>query len=176
MQTETVYQSTDPVGSRPGMFASVYGDLKRIAARHMRSERQGHTMQITALVHEAYLRMARRVETPEWKDHLHFLAFASQSMRHILVDHARARMAKKRDMGSEEGPFHGFTDPQQFVDLHEALSRLAVLDPRQAQIVELRFFGGLTEEEIAGALGVSLRTVKREWMLAKAWLYGELIQ
>ena len=87
-----------------------------------------------------------------------------------------ARMAKKREMSPDGSPFHGFSNPEQFVALHEALARLAQVDPRQAQIVELRFFGGLTEEEVASALNVSTRTVKRDWTLARAWLYGELVR
>src|SRR5437899_3437848 len=100
--------ATNQNPARPGPFTTAYGDLKRMAARHMRSERNNHTMQITALVHETYLRMVRGMECPDWRDNLHFLAFASQSMRHILVDHARARMAKKREMSPDGSPFHGF--------------------------------------------------------------------
>lgn len=164
-----------PTHTYPGYFTSVYSDLKRVAARHMRSERRNHTMQVTALVHETYLRMTRSLEQPNWSDHLHFLAHASQSMRRILVDHARTRLAKKRDY-DKDSSFHGFEDPEHFMDLHEALSRLASVDQRQAQIVELRFFGGLSEDEVAAALGVSTRTIKRDWTLAKTWLYGELAQ
>ncbi len=157
------------------LFATVYPELKRIASRHIRCEQHCNTMRITALVHETYLRLARGGETSQpYRDRGHFFALASMAMRNILVDRARARMAKKRDAAAAEEPFHGFADTKSFMDLHEALSRLAALDSRQAQIVEMRFFGGCTEEEVAEALGVSSRTVKREWRLARVWLYGEL--
>ena len=167
---ESAFQCGDG-GKRRGLFASVYPELKRLAARHMRSERSSPTMQVTALVHEAYLRMARN---PNWNDTVHFFALASQSMRHVLVDRARARLAQKRLNPDEIDPFHGFETPQRFIELHDALNRLARIDARQAQVVELRFFGGCKEEEIAQALGVNSRTVKRDWTLARVWLYGEL--
>lgn len=156
------------------LFTEVYPELKRLAARHMRSEHSCHTMQATALVHEAYLRMAR---SPGWNDKTHFFALASQSMRNVLVDRARARLAQKRtaDPGCED-PFHGFVNPQQFMELHDALNRLAHIDPRQAQIVELRFFAGCSEQEIAAILGIAYRTVKRDWRIARTWLFGELSQ
>ena len=166
------FQSGDTT-ARENLFSAAYAELKRIASGRMCSERRGHTMQITDLVHETYLRMARSQQTFIWRDRLHFFAHASKAMRHILVDHARARMARKRSLSGDEA-FHGFVNPARFMDLHEALDRLALIDSRQAQIVELRYFGGFMEDEIAASLGVSARTVKRDWKLAKAWLYGEL--
>jgi RNA polymerase sigma-70 factor, ECF subfamily len=159
-------------------FADVYNELKRIASCHMRSERLGLTIQTTALVHEAFLKLARSAGlNAAGFDRQHFLSVASQAMRRILVDRARARIARKRDAhsaSSGELPFQGFASSSQFVDLHEALERLALVEPRHAKIVEMRFFGGLTEDEIADVLGICSRTVKRDWKFAKAWLFGEL--
>lgn len=155
------------------LFTEVYPELKRLAARHMRSEHSCHTLQVTALVHEAYLRMAR---SPKWNDKTHFFALASQSMRNVLVDRARARLAQKRTSPGDADPFHGFVNPEQFIELHDALNRLAQIDERQALVVELRFFGGCSEQEIAKSLGIAHRTVKRDWRIARTWLYGELSQ
>ncbi len=156
----------------------VYGELRRIAARLMRGEGPNHTLQTTALVHEAYLRLARPQGTA-WKDRAHFFAVAATIMRRILVDHARARKAEKRG-GSPPLPLDliepvvSLEEPDQILAIDAALSRLAELDDRQSRIVELRFFAGMTVEETASALEISPRTVKREWQLARAWLYGEL--
>ncbi len=156
----------------------VYGELKRIAQRYMSRERAGHTLQTTALVNEAYLRVVKQQEGG-WKDRLHFLAVASQMMRRLLVDHARLRAKVKRGAGWDRITLAGLevAAPEQAADvieLHDALDRLAAIDPRKAQLVELRYFGGLTVEEIAQALEIAPITVKREWAKAKAWLYGEL--
>ncbi len=156
----------------------VYDELKRIAQRYMSRERAGHTLQATALVNEAYLRVVKQQEGG-WKDRLHFLAVASQMMRRLLVDHARLRGKVKRGAGWDRITLAGLevAAPEQAVDvleLHDALDRLAEIDPRKAQLVELRYFGGLTVEEIAKALEIAPITVKREWAKAKAWLYGEL--
>ncbi len=141
----------------------------------MRAERNSHTLQTTALVHEAYLRIARKMDPSHPADRLQLLALATCTMKHILVDQSRARRAKKRDAtGIAWEGLEGFIESDGFSDLHEALERLAAIDPRQAQIVEMRFFGGCTEDEIALALGISARTVKRDWIVARAWLYGEL--
>ena len=159
------------------LFVVVYKELKRIAACHMRSERLGLTLQTTALVHETFLKLVRSTgATAMGLDRQHFLSIASQAMRRILVDRARARIAKKREAiaSSREVPFYNFVSSSQFVDLHEALERLAVVEPRHARIVEMRFFGGLTEDEIAEVLGICSRTVKRDWKFAKTWLFGEL--
>lgn len=160
------------------LIPKIYDELRRIAARHIRSERSGHTLQTTALVHEAYMRLVDMPTTP-WQNRAHFFAIASQLMRRILVDHARARNAAKRG-----GVQHQITldeelikTTQQSVDvlaLHEALERLSAFDERQGRIVELHFFGGLSFEEIALVLGISERTVKRDWSMARAWMRNEL--
>ncbi|MEO8660474.1 MAG: sigma-70 family RNA polymerase sigma factor [Bryobacteraceae bacterium] len=160
------------------LLPHVYGELKRLAVVQLRRERPGHTLQATALVHEAYMRLAINKPIP-WHNRLHFLAMAGKLMRQILVDHGRRRNAEKRGGPEERIPFDDNIDvsDEQCVlvtGLDDALKRLAKEEPRKAEIVELRYFGGLTEEEIAELLGISVRTVKRDWALAKAWLYGEL--
>ena len=160
-------------------FARVYDELRRLAAVALRNERPDHTLQPTALVHEAYLRL---VDIPgnAWKDRTHFLALASRAMRRILVDHARTRKALKRgggDVGALDELDFPIVDPTPTVDvvlLDTALDRLASLDNRQARIVELRFFGGLSVEETGAVIGASPRTVKRDWQLARAWLRREM--
>jgi RNA polymerase sigma-70 factor, ECF subfamily len=184
MKTVTQLLSLLPSGDpqvHGALFSNVYPELKRIAAGHMRFEhRCSRPMQVTALVHEAYLRLAHQQTSSPWRDRLHFFGFASGTMRRILVDQARNRLALKRGGGMADHDLEQSSHPSSihspaaFLDLHQALDRLAVIDPRQAQIVEMRFFGGWTEEEIAGALNICSRTVKRDWILAKAWLYGEL--
>jgi len=160
------------------LFEVVFAHLRRIAAHMMRSERIGHTLQPTALVNEAYLQILGGVAL-DIRDRSHFYALASQAMRRILIDYARANQALKR--GGEyrritlEGVHFGNAgDPVEILDLDAALCRLATHDPRQSRVVELRYFCGLTEDEIADLLGVTSRTVKRDWSMAKAWLYGEL--
>ncbi len=156
----------------------VYGELRKLAAHYLRNERPGHTLQPTALVHEAYLRLTQLREI-DWQDRCHFFALAAELMRRILVDHARANRAKKRGGSGEPLSFDEALgvpcrQPQSVIDLDEALSRLGKRDPRQGRIVELRFFGGLSEEETGAVLGISTRTVKRDWRIAKAWLFQEL--
>lgn len=162
----------------PELVVSLYSELKRLASRCMNRERGDHTLQTTALVHEAYLRLADQKQT-HWKNKEQFLGVAAQLMRRILVDYSRSHGAAKRGGGVD----HVFLEeasalsPERAADvvaLDEALSRLAEFDPRQAQLVELRFFGGLSNEESASVLGVSERTAKRDWNLAKAWLMREL--
>ena len=156
----------------------IYKELRRIAAHHLRRERPGHTLQPTDLVHEAYLRMTGLRET-EWKSRTHFFAMAAQVMRHVLVDYARRREAGKRGGGQAH---LALTDDLAvsghqcllILDLDAALTRLQRLHARQARVVELRFFAGLTEDEIAELLAVSVKTVKRDWIAARAWIYGEL--
>jgi RNA polymerase sigma-70 factor (ECF subfamily) len=155
----------------------VYDELLRLARGFMRRERQGHTLQTTALVHEAYLRLA--TQETDVANRAHFFALAARQMRRVLVDHARGRLANKRGAGlpplnlNDQALILG--QPHELVEaLDEALDRLAELDKRQSQIVEMRFFGGLTEEEIASVLGLSTRTVKRDWLMAKSWLYTQL--
>ena len=159
----------------------VYDELRRLAASYLRRERPGQTVQATALVHEAYVRLAAE-KAHRWQNRTHFLAIAALSMRQILVQRARARHAAKRGGDPEritldEGLFAADADRSGQVDvlsLDAALDRLATLDPDQARIVELRYFGGLTVEETAEAMGVSPATVKRHWTLARAWLKREL--
>jgi RNA polymerase sigma factor (TIGR02999 family) len=156
----------------------VYGELRRIAARSLRRERPGHTLQATALVHEAYLRLLKD-EHLSFQNRAHFLGIAARAMRQILVEHARARDADKREGGRrritlDEAVAASATREVDLLALDEALERLAALDDRHARIVELRFFGGLTNEEAAEALGVSVATVKRAWTAARAWLFREL--
>jgi RNA polymerase sigma factor (TIGR02999 family) len=156
----------------------VYGELRRLAAYYLRGEKPGHTLQATALVHEAYLRLTT-MDQVTWKDRCHFFALSAQVMRRILVDHARARTARKRGGSREDVPLDDVIilkagPGDELVAVDAALEKLARMDARQCKIVEMRFFGGLTEEEIGIVLGVSARTVKREWRIAKAWLYREL--
>jgi len=156
----------------------VYDELRRIAGRYMRRERPGQTIQATALVHEAYLRLLRD-RAKDWHTRAHFVGIAANAMRQILVERARARGAAKRGGGRErvtvdEGALAGPSAPVDVEALDEALERLAALDPRQARIVELRFFGGLTVEEAADVVGISPATLKRDWTVARAWLKREL--
>jgi RNA polymerase sigma factor (TIGR02999 family) len=145
----------------------------------MKQERTSHTLQATALVHEAYLRLAGQKQ-PDWLDRAHFFAVASQVMRNLLVDHARARRRVKRGGGSilqlDEALTLAAFDSEEVLSLEEALERLSRIDPRQERIVELRYFGGLSIGEVATVLGISERTVKREWQMARAWLYAEMRQ
>ena len=158
----------------------VYGELRRLAARYMNRERANHTLQPTALVHEAYLKLVQHPPV-EWQDRAHFLHIAAQVMRQILVDHARRHGREKRGARQQVVPLEDAVvfSPEkasEFLALDESLQRLTKLDARQGRIVELRFFGGLTVEETAQVLGISPKTVKREWSMAKAWLHGDLRQ
>ncbi len=158
-------------------LVALYGELRRIARHYMRKERRGHTLQASALVNEAYLRLAG--VRMEYRDRLHFFAFAAQTMRRVLVDHARNRGYVKRGAGAapvslEEGAMALPDRSSEIVALDEALSELALRDERKARVVELRFFGGLSVDETAAALSVSPQTVLRDWSLAKAWLTREL--
>jgi RNA polymerase sigma factor (TIGR02999 family) len=158
----------------------VYNELRRLARGYMRRERPDHTLQATALVHEAYLKLVKQ-HSVDWQGRSHFFGIAAQSMRRILIDHARGHLREKRGGAQEVLPLDEalvFSPRQsaELVRLDEALERLAKLDPRQSKIVELRFFGGLSVEETAGFLGISPKTVKRDWSMAKAWLRSELRQ
>jgi RNA polymerase sigma-70 factor (ECF subfamily) len=158
----------------------VYSELRQMAARYMRRERADHTLQTTALVHEAYLKLVEQ-RSASWQNRAHFFAVAAKVMRHILVDHARANMREKRGGGQpvlqlDEGLVFSPESSSELLEVDEALHRLAEMDPRQGKIVELRFFGGLTVDETAAVLGISAKTVKRDWSVAKAWLHGELKQ
>jgi RNA polymerase sigma-70 factor (ECF subfamily) len=158
----------------------VYDELHRLARQHMRHERPDHTLQPTALVHEAFLHLVSESERT-WQNRTHFIRLAAQVMRRLLIDHARARRTAKREGRLQRIPLDEpllVTDDQsdELLALNEALDRLAAIDARQSRIVELRFFGGLTVEETADALGVSPKTVKRDWTVARAWLHRELQQ
>jgi RNA polymerase sigma factor (TIGR02999 family) len=156
----------------------VYQELRRLAASYLRRERPGQTLQPTALVHEAYLRLMK--DRPErWQNRAHFCAIAAHSMRQILIERARARGAQKRGGAQpmvtlDEALVAGASPSVDLVALDEALGRLEQIDPEQARLVELRFFGGLTVEETADAMDISPATVKRHWTIAKAWLAREL--
>jgi RNA polymerase sigma-70 factor (ECF subfamily) len=157
----------------------VYNELRRIAAYYMRDERAGHTLQPTALVNEAYLRLVDQSRA-DWKNRAQFFGVAAQLMRRVLVDHARERTAQKRGgrrVRIEVGDFAMESvseSPEEVLAIDEALSRLTTFDAQQAQVVEMRCFGGLTVGETAEALGISTRTVKRDWAMATAWLRAEL--
>ena len=171
--------STDPPGGLSEVMIAVYDELRRIAANHLRHERVGHTLQTTALVNEAYVRLSKRGDQ-KWPSKAGFCAAAAQAIRRVLIDHARARKAAKRggpDAQRVELDGTILAMPKSNVDLLNldgALQRLAALSERQARIVELRFFGGLSEEETALAMGVSRRTVQNDWRGARAWLRREL--
>lgn len=156
----------------------VYDELHRLARRYLRHERPGHTLQTTALVHEAYLKLVDQTNT-SWQNRAQFFAAAAQVMRHILVDYARSRKAFKRGgdysrLSLDESVISFEEKDPDLLTLNEALNRLAAIDPQQSRVVELRAFGGLTVEETAEVLGISPRTVKREWSMAKAWLHKQL--
>ena len=156
----------------------VYEELRRLAHRYMSGQRGDHTLQTTALVNEAYLRLAAQ-EQPDFVNRSHFLAVAAKAMRQILVDHARATLREKRGAGAkalelDEAALVSPEPTREILDLNEALERLSALDERKAQVVEMRYFGGLKQEEIAEALNVSEVTVRRDWTFSRAWLYAEL--
>ncbi len=158
----------------------VYDELRKMAARHMRRQNPGHTLQTTALVNEAYLRLIDSSQV-RWQNRAHFFAVSAQLMRRILVDFARQRQNLKHGGGARKVSLDEalIVAPERGADLlalDEALNRLAALNARQAQVVELRYFGGLSEEETAEALKVSLRTVQRDWNLARLWLYKSVMR
>ena len=157
----------------------VYDELRRLARQYLQRERSDHTLQATGLVHEAYLRLVDQ-SSMSWQNRAHFFAVAAQVMRRILVDHARAHRAEKRGGEREKIAFDEALAPSDekavdLIALDDALHDLGQFDPRQSRIVELRFFGGLTNEEIGEVLEISPRTIKREWRLAKAWLRREIM-
>lgn len=156
----------------------VYPEVRRLARAYMKREKQGHSLQTSALVNEAYLRLIDQKHV-NWQDRAHFFAVAAQVMRHILIDHARKHRYAKRGGGAQHVPVDDVAvvagdRAGEFLALHEALNSLAKVDGRKAKIVELRFFGGLTVEEIAEVMKLSPITIKREWRAAKAWLYLEI--
>lgn len=162
--------------AREQLMPLVYNELRRLAGAYMRKERPDHTLQATALVHEAYIRLVpQRVH---WQNRSHFFGIAAQQMRRILVDHARKQKAARREAGQkvqlEEALAMASEQPGALVAIHEALERFAHDHERQCQVVELRFFGGRTEDEIARILNISVETVKRDWRFSKAWLALQL--
>jgi RNA polymerase sigma factor (TIGR02999 family) len=169
--------AADPaVGTR--LFELLYDDLRRMARGHLRKENPGHTLSATGLAHEAWFRMAEQTRT-QWKNRSHFLAVASTMMRRILVNHELARRAQKRDAELVPVTLSGMEQlsnapDRDIVAVHDALLAFETVDARAAKVVELRFFGGLENEEIAEAMGLSLATVKRDWTLARAWLQRAL--
>lgn len=160
------------------MFPLVYDELRRLAASRLRNERDDHTLQATALVHEAYLRLIEQ-HSQTWQNRAHFFGLAAEMMRRILINHAVKRNADKRFGNQTRLALDEMIDFTQghdvnLIRLDESLTTLAEFDPKQAKIVELKFFGGLTNEEIAEVLNISDSTVKREWRVAKAWLHEQL--
>lgn len=156
----------------------LYDELRRLAAHHLQSERNEHTLQPTALVHEAYLRLVNQ-KTAGWKDRAQFFGAASKAMRRILVDHARARAAAKRGGGQTKSTLdEAVVDFEErnldLLALDEALTELASIDERKSRVVEMRFFGGLTAEAVAEVTKVPLRTINRDWAMAKAWLHARV--
>jgi len=164
-------------GSDEKLFACVYSELRKMAALQMRRENPGHTLQATALANEAYLRLSGGERVSDVGQD-HFCAIASRLMRQILVDHSRRRNSAKRGGGKAESLLDAFVpsvpDHSDLVELDVALERLRELDPREASVVELRFFAGLSVPEIAATLGLSIATVERDWVAARAWLRREL--
>ena len=156
----------------------VYEELRRLAHHFMEGQRPDHTLQTTALVNEAYLRLADQTN-PSWQNRAHFFAVAARAMRQILVSHARGQRSEKRGAGArkvglDEAAIVSPEESKEIVDLHEALERLATLDSRKAQVVELKYFGGLNYDEMAEVLKISPVTVRRDWEFARAWLHTEL--
>ena len=170
----------DDPAAAPRLFELLYGELRRLAGRQLRREDPGHTLSATGLAHEAWFRMAEQTRT-QWKSRGHFLAVAATMMRRILVNHELAKRALKREAERVDMTDSGLdrlaAEPDRDVlAVHEALEAFEAIDARAARVVELRFFGGLENDEIAEALGLSVATVKRDWVLARAWLQRELSQ
>jgi RNA polymerase sigma-70 factor (ECF subfamily) len=160
------------------LYPLVYDELHRLARRYMSRERKGHTLQTTALINEAYVRLIDQKNVP-WANRSHFFAISAQIMRRILIDHARRNAYAKRGGGAqqvslEEAATVVPNQSEEMLRLDEALKSLAEMDPRRSQVVELRYFGGLNNEEIAGVLHISENTVTRDWNMARAWLYQQL--
>lgn len=165
-------------GAVDALLPHVYKELRRLAGGYMKREREGHTLDATGLVHEAYMKLVDQSRV-EWQNRSHFFGIAATAMRRILVDHARARQADKRGGGVEHAEIVDdlvASDERgdELIAVDEALERLAVWDPIKSRVVELRFFGGLSIEECADVMEVSVATVNRHWRMAKAWLHGEL--
>lgn len=183
---ETIRDATDLLlqaqAGKPGaveqVFPLIYEELRRLAHRQLMREGKGHTLGTTALVHEAYLKLIDQTRV-QWAGRAHFMAIAATAMRRILIDRARSRGSQKRGGGFHPIPIESVELAAEeradlLLALDEALTRLHAFDSRQAQVVECRYFGGMTEEETAAALDIGLRTVKRDWAKAKSWLYSEI--
>ena len=160
------------------LYPLVYDELHRLARRYMSRERKGHTLQTTALINEAYVRLVDQ-RSVHWANRSHFFAISAQIMRRILIDHARRHAYAKRGGGAQQVSLDetatvALGDLSEFLRLDEALKSLAELDPRRSQVVELKYFGGLNNDEIAGVLKISANTVTRDWNMARAWLYQQL--
>ncbi len=165
-------------GAASKLIPAVYDELRRLAGSYMRRERVDHTLQATALVHEAYLKLVEQ-RSVNWQSRAHFFGVAAQLMRRILIDHARGHSRQKRGgdeqkVSLDEALIFSEQQADELLAVDDSLNQLAKIDPRQAKVVEMRFFGGLSIEEAAEVLGVSPKTVKRDWSVAKAWLYADL--
>jgi RNA polymerase sigma factor (TIGR02999 family) len=165
-------------GAASQLIPVVYAELRRLAGSYMRRERSDHTLQATALVHEAYLKLVEQ-RSVNWQSRAHFFGVAAQLMRRILIDHARGHTRQKRGgddqkVSLDEALIFSEQQADELLAVDDSLNQLAKIDPRQAKVVEMRFFGGLSIEEAAEALQVSPKTVKRDWSVAKAWLYADL--
>jgi RNA polymerase sigma factor (TIGR02999 family) len=170
------WSAGDRAAAEP-LISAVYAELKRLA-RYQLARKRGQTLQPTALVHEAYMKLVDQ-RSVDWHNRAHFFAIASQLMRRIVLKGARRRAAAKRgsgiaDLNVDDAPIPAAERPSDLIALDDALTRLAAMDPRQSQVVELRYFGGLDVQETAAVLGISSGTVKREWRSAKAWLHKEI--
>jgi RNA polymerase sigma factor (TIGR02999 family) len=176
MLMELTDGNTDVVNQ---ILPHIYDELKRLAGSYLRRERPDHTLQPTALVHEAYMKLIDQ-KNVRWQNRAHFFGIAAQVMRRILMDHARKHKAEKRGGEADKLPIDegiivvSQESSSQLLALDDALKTLAELDPQKAKIVELRYFGGLSIEETAEVMGVSVPTINRQWKMAKAWLYGQL--
>jgi RNA polymerase sigma factor (TIGR02999 family) len=169
-------EAGDPHAARE-LLPLVYDELRRLAAQQLAREAPGQTLDATALVHEAYLRLVGPADARRWADRGHFFAAAAQAMRRILIDSARRKLAQKRGGGLTRQPLEAVAAPgpdEELVALDEALQKLAALDPLKARLVELRYFAGLTGEQAAAALGISPTTADRHWAYARAWLQTEV--
>ena len=173
----------EPTGPADDSIGAVYDALRDLAARRLASERPGHTLQATALVHEVYLKLAADAPPGRWVDATHFYRAAAEAMRHLLVDHARARGSAKRGGGRGRVPLTEVldvatladaADPDDVLAVVAAVDRLAAVNAEAAEVVRLRFYAGMTEAEVAAALGTTDRTVRRKWTVARAWLFDEL--
>ena len=171
-------QRGDPKAAEE-LLPLVYGELRRVAAARMANGASGHTLQPTALVHEAWLRLVGSDSEAQFQNRTHFFAAAAEAMRHILIDHARRKQALRHGDGQQRLDVDDLeiaapADDEELLAVNDALERLALADPAKAELVKLRYFVGLTIEEAAAALGISEPTAKRRWSLAKAWLFNEI--